>query len=444
MTSGAQAMSGHEPQPDLCIILVGRSPAEQWLRAESSIELRRARSVLDAIGEIGQLDQTASSMRPIVMLAPEILRCDTCTETVLAIRKVEPGVSIVGLGPRIESDAIQLWLDERADLDALRQTILISRQQPRREEDLIDLSMPSSAPAQPQPSRSGATVHLFDDEETILAALMTGADILGPTLDRLRRRLGSMQVRYVPGEPPAESADECAVAVEFRDRRLGTLIGPPNARTALIPAARWLGHWLALREQHSQLRVSAFTDPLTGAWNRRYLDRFLAASLERARTKRHDASLLLFDIDDFKRYNDKYGHHAGDEILREVVRLLNSVVRPTDRVCRIGGDEFAVVFDDPEGPRDPRSRHPSSMVEIARRFQRQIQDHRFPKLGDEARGRLTISGGMATYPWDATDAQSLLEKADALLLESKKQGKNAINIGPESDRKGGFGPNLPG
>jgi diguanylate cyclase (GGDEF)-like protein len=144
---------------------------------------------------------------------------------------------------------------------------------------------------------------------------------------------------------------------------------------------------------------------------------------------------MVFDIDNFKTYNDRFGHEAGDEILCETVRLLTSVIRKGDRVCRIGGDEFAIIFADPEGPRSAGSAHPESIETIARRFQDQVCKMRFPKLGVEAPGTLSISGGLATYPWDGADATALLRKADQLALESKRAGKNALTFGPGAQRE---------
>ncbi|MCA9288223.1 MAG: hypothetical protein KDA05_06555, partial [Phycisphaerales bacterium] len=94
---------------------------------------------------------------------------------------------------------------------------------------------------------------------------------------------------------------------------------------------------------------------------------------------------------------------------------------------------------EPTGPRETGSRHPTSFFAISKRFQQQIWDHRFPKLGPQAPGTLTISGGLATYPWDGVTTQQLLERADRLALDSKRLGKNAITLGPGAMRACGGG-----
>jgi len=199
-------------------------------------------------------------------------------------------------------------------------------------------------------------------------------------------------------------------------------------------AAARLADWLRLEAQQRELRHAAFTDPLTGAWNRRYFDRYLTAALEQARPARLPVTVLVFDIDSFKSYNDRFGHAAGDEILRETVGLLRSCIRPTDRVCRIGGDEFAVIFYEPGGPRAKGSAPPMSVYSIAKRFQKQICAHNFPKLGECMDETLTISGGLATFPWDGSSPDDLLDAADKLSLASKKAGKNAITLGLGAER----------
>jgi diguanylate cyclase (GGDEF)-like protein len=208
----------------------------------------------------------------------------------------------------------------------------------------------------------------------------------------------------------------------------------PADLTALASWAQWLARWLAMEHRTLTLWDMALRDELTGAWNRRYFNGFLDSVLRRAVDQRSQVTLLVFDIDNFKHYNDRYGHPAGDEILCEAARLMQSVVRTHDVVARIGGDEFAVIFWDPQGPRTPNSQHPHDVRKAAERFQRAIAQHRFPKLGSQAPGALTISGGLASFPWDGRTAAELIDRADAMALQAKSQGKNAIQFGPGAER----------
>lgn len=277
------------------------------------------------------------------------------------------------------------------------------------------------------------------DAELVRLSLR-GGDLLASAMRILRLRLddpGAALLETIgPSGPVGENAEPGAARVECDGSKFGYLVSSRAEGAILEAHASWLGGWLRLAQQQSQLREAAFTDPLTGAWNRRYFDKFLSTAIDRARTGRQSVTLMLFDIDNFKRYNDRYGHAAADEILIETVRLLRSTIRPSDRVCRIGGDEFAVIFHEPAGPRVPGSTPPSSVFSITRRFQEQVRERKFPKLGIDAPGTLTISGGLATFPWDGTSVGDLLRRADELAMESKRSGKNAIMFGPGAGRDG--------
>ena len=246
----------------------------------------------------------------------------------------------------------------------------------------------------------------------------------------------------LPGVVLSRSADQvhpdhAVVAVQYAGKPLGLLHAPyPVSAEQLAPWADWLARWLALEEQVADLRRLAMTDELTGVWNRRYFQRFLERRLQEAGRERQQVTLLVFDIDDFKQYNDNYGHPAGDEILRETARLIQSLVRDHDVVARIGGDEFAVVFWDKGEPRHLGSQHPDNVLAIARRFQKAICEHQFPKLGKEAVGRLTVSGGLAGFPWDGRTPEELIDQADAMALQSKRNGKNAVCFGPGATPNG--------
>jgi diguanylate cyclase (GGDEF)-like protein len=277
-------------------------------------------------------------------------------------------------------------------------------------------------------------------DTSLVAMLIRRADILPAAVALIRERLNDTSVEFVPGsEPAAPGASPVASAVcpvTWDANTFGLLKSVRTRAANLAPHARWLAGWLRLRDQHTQLHEAAFTDALTGAWNRRYFDMFLGRALTEAREQRRFVTVLVFDIDDFKQYNDRFGHGAGDDVLTQTVSLLRSVIRPTDRVCRIGGDEFAVIFDDPQGPRQEGSRHPKSVQDIADRFQRQIGQHRFPALSGMPQGSLSVSGGLATFPWDGNTPAELLKKADDLALAAKREGKRAIYFGTGGDVRG--------
>lgn len=186
-----------------------------------------------------------------------------------------------------------------------------------------------------------------------------------------------------------------------------------------------------------ELAKLAVQDDLTGVKNRRYLRQFLPTILQQASDRQCQVTLLLFDIDDFKHYNDAYGHSVGDDVLRQTAKLIRCCCRNQDVVARLGGDEFAVIFWDipeksvkqnPSDRRKPSQDHPRQALFMAHRFRKEMSETPFDHLGPHGRGSLTISGGMATFPMDAETPEDLFEKADQAMLEAKRNGKNRITL----------------
>ncbi len=394
--------------------MVGHSDAEQTLRRLEDVELTRARTGVDAIAELAQpVDVQYASTSVVVM--PGALDPDEMPSFLDAMHQVDPDARLI--------DAADL--DAEAVVDAVRCGCDAVRC------DCND----KTEPAEEQTSAHDDEVP--HEDGSIIDVVLAGDDPMQVCLEAIRAKLNDPTVQCLRAAAAAEALAQDAdqAVVSHRGVLYGVLTSDSDAPRALLKReAKRMAGWLTVSKQQRQLRSAAFTDQLTGAWNRRYFDYFLTSAIDNARRLRHDVTLMVYDIDDFKQYNDEYGHAAGDEILSETVRLLISVIRPTDRVCRIGGDEFVVIFDDPEGPRDAGAHHPMTIAQIALRFQKQICAHHFPKLGSDAPGTLTISGGLATYPWDGSSPEELLDRADQLALESKRMGKNIITFGPGAQR----------
>jgi diguanylate cyclase (GGDEF)-like protein len=186
----------------------------------------------------------------------------------------------------------------------------------------------------------------------------------------------------------------------------------------IVAEARDREHW----------RYLAWHDDLSGLHNRRYFEQTLDELIQRAVEQRLRLTIVLFDIDDFKSYNDRFGHETGDQLIQEVAVLLKRCTREHDVVVRYGGDEFAVVFWDAEEQRVPGSEHPRQPMALATRFCKAIAEHDFQCLGTDAPGPITISGGLACFPWNGNTRAQLMSAADDALLAAKRTGKNIIYL----------------
>lgn len=163
----------------------------------------------------------------------------------------------------------------------------------------------------------------------------------------------------------------------------------------------------------------AATDDLTHLPNVRVFYETIETEVERSRRFKHDLSLAMMDIDDFKTYNDTYGHLVGDELLWELARVLEDEVRSPDLLARYGGEEFVVLMVETslkEG------------LEAAERLRAAVAQHIFKPGTVEPFKDLTISIGVASYPAHAVSARDLVDRADKALLKAKKSGKNRVVV----------------
>jgi len=168
---------------------------------------------------------------------------------------------------------------------------------------------------------------------------------------------------------------------------------------------------------HQETRQMAVTDALTGLHNRRYFESVLPQELERARRYGLSLSLLLIDADNFKKFNDTYGHPMGDRILATIGRSIKRVLRSVDFAFRYGGEEFVVILPETAV---------ASACKVAERIRQRIIVDSTKVLCRDVAEPVTVSTGIACFPQDAQDAAALVAVADNLLYQAKGAGKNRI------------------
>jgi diguanylate cyclase (GGDEF)-like protein len=197
--------------------------------------------------------------------------------------------------------------------------------------------------------------------------------------------------------------------------------------------AKRFGDAAALALDNAQVRArlehQAMTDSLTGLYNHRAFHERLRTALAHACRAHEAVSVLMLDIDDFKRVNDIYGHGAGDEILRALAETLKDSVRSSDAVYRLGGEEFAIVL---------ASRSPQNAEQLANRVVDRVESTDF-----DPAGRITISVGLARGPEHAMNPRELIACAEAAMMSAKARGKNQIVLYEDSAMERPAGEPIP-
>jgi diguanylate cyclase (GGDEF)-like protein len=176
----------------------------------------------------------------------------------------------------------------------------------------------------------------------------------------------------------------------------------------------------SLRKNREELERLSTTDMLTGLGNRRHLMNLLPQEIERARRAAKPFSVLMLDVDHFKKYNDNHGHQAGDDVLARVGMVLRDSIRPYDCAARYGGEEFLIVLS---------GASLEHAQECAERIQERVRVEQFPG------GPVTVSIGIAAYPSNGDTADAVIGQADAALYEAKRIGRDRVVCAGVEGRK---------
>jgi diguanylate cyclase (GGDEF)-like protein len=176
----------------------------------------------------------------------------------------------------------------------------------------------------------------------------------------------------------------------------------------------------------SRLQQMAAIDPLTGLVTRRVLDEAATSALSGAASD-DGTSLILLDVDNFKTINDRHGHPAGDAVLVRLAQLIVEHTRPGDVVCRLGGDEVAVLL--PGCPTDVARHRAQELLQA-------VREHPFVVDGHDEPLRVGISVGLAHAPGDADSLGSLYSAADGALYQAKRGGRGRVHVAADRPREG--------
>ncbi len=244
-------------------------------------------------------------------------------------------------------------------------------------------------------------------------------------LDAVTSAINRAHLNHYIAKPWDEASLHLAVENLLRQYRLASenraLVDSLSAKNqTLIEMNRELeakvhGRTHELAEANSRLAQLAVTDGLTGLYNHRHFHERLALEVERSGRNGLPLSLLMIDVDHFKHYNDHHGHPAGDEVLRQLARLLTEGRRANDLVARYGGEEFSIILVET---------NKFTGAKLAERLRERVAAHPFPESASQPGGALSISLGLSTFPDDAVDAVSLVRSADDALYAAKRSGRN--------------------
>lgn len=172
-----------------------------------------------------------------------------------------------------------------------------------------------------------------------------------------------------------------------------------------------------LLDKTRRLEKETITDGLTGLFNHRHFYNRLEFEINRAIRADHPVSILILDVDNFKQYNDKYGHPRGDEALRICAAAIQDSVRGIDIAARYGGEEFAVILTETDK---------KGAIVAAEKIRNAIEEQRFRDEGGDTTHNVTVSIGVSSYPADTKELKELVRMADNALYTAKREGKNRV------------------
>ncbi len=204
--------------------------------------------------------------------------------------------------------------------------------------------------------------------------------------------------------------------VMYQSQHLWVNVAMPMVCLVITITVTFMLKYFFRNQDYEKTYALATTDSMTNLYNHRFFQDHMRRSIDQANRFKHKFSLVLIDIDFFKKFNDTYGHQAGDEVLRQVAKKLQKTVRNVDMVARYGGEEMAIVLD--------RANEEEALA-VAEKIVKAVAEEAYP-IAEGVAKHVTISCGVATYPTHGETPSALIEFSDAGLYRAKENGRNQV------------------
>jgi diguanylate cyclase (GGDEF)-like protein len=260
-------------------------------------------------------------------------------------------------------------------------------------------------------------VHSYGSNKGNETAVRLGEGIVGLAAEN--RMIVSQAIQHLRGIDDIE----VAAPVLFKERLIGVIglgkmkVSNGNETRFISMIADLAGVSLQNCEFLGIAKEEATTDALTGLYNRRYFFERAREAAQSAIKYNTSISIFIFDIDHFKKYNDMHGHPEGDYLLKDLSRILKENSRSGDVIARYGGEEFIVLMPDTDK---------DGALKYAEKIRKIIENYPFRHREKQPLGYVSVSGGVAAFPFDASSIDAVIRRADEALYESKRSGRNMI------------------
>jgi diguanylate cyclase (GGDEF)-like protein len=288
----------------------------------------------------------------------------------------------------------------------------------------------------------GPRAEVTQDERVRLSESVSGSVLLEGR-PRIVRDLRTTELHRAPAERKYKSDSFISYPIITGGRKVGVINmtdkagGEPyddldlRLLETMVPQMALALDRAGWHQKATQFQLLSITDPLTGLLNRRYLEERLGEEFERSKRHRFPMSFLMIDIDNFKEYNDRNGHQAGDLALEITAQCLKSALRSADVASRYGGEEFSILL--------PQTNLTEALV-IAERIRSRVEKSSYPHGDQQPHGAVTVSIGVSAFGPKLETPSSIIGAADHALYVAKSRGKNCVvsyvlptNISPVRD-----------